>query len=145
MTQQRKPTDAAASLAGRLERTRVLEIRVEPEDAFLERVKRRASDRLERRRAPSVSTVSFESVVALLAVLTSRRYELFQAVRQCGGFASIEALANHVQRPRATVSRDVRALSQAGLLVLSEATAPGRGKRAEIFPAAEQVKLMVVL
>ncbi|MFN7641635.1 MAG: hypothetical protein ACK5PW_00870 [Burkholderiales bacterium] len=89
--------------------------------------------------------MSFESVGALLAVLTPRRYELFQAVRQSGGFSSIEALADRVQRHRTNVSRDVRALSQAGLLVLSEPTAPGRGKRTEISVAAEQVKLMLVL
>lgn len=145
MTHKRKPTEAAPRPTWNPEPTRVLQVRVEPEDAFFKRVKRRTSGSLERLRAPAVPTVSFESVGALLAVLTPRRYELFQAVRQGGGFSSIGALAERVQRNRVTVSRDVRALAQAGLLTLSEPKASGRGKRTAVSLAAEKVKLTLVL
>ena len=146
MTRKRKPAQVAASPAVGRERTPVLHLLVEQEDAFFERVRRRvASSSRKWRSAPSVSTVSFESVGALLAVLTPRRYQLFQFVRQEGPFASIEALATVVKRHRATVGRDVKALSEAGLLVLSDATTPGRGKRTVISVAAAQVKLTLVL
>lgn len=85
------------------------------------------------------ATVSFSSVAALLDVLTPRRHALIEAVKQRGRFDSIEALANALQRDRAAVSRDLKALVAAGLLQVNAAVAPGHGRRAEISPVAERL------
>jgi predicted transcriptional regulator len=119
--------------------------RIESEAAFFARVRRRAKAGRRGNVAGSVASVSFESVGALLAVLTPKRYALFEAVKEHGGFESIEALASTLRRDRATVSRDLRALSDAGLVLLRDAVSPGHGRRTEIAPVAERVMLALEL
>lgn len=91
------------------------------------------------------ATVSFESVAALLTVLTPKRYALYEVVKGHGGFDSIEALAAELHRDRATVSRDLKALADAGLLLMREAVSPGHGRRTEIAPVADKLMLELVL
>ena len=99
----------------------------------------------EGRRPKAVARVSFESVEALLNVLTPKRYALMKAVKENGRFDSIEALADKVQRDRSTVSRDLRALADAGLIRLHEAVLPGHGRRSEITPVAMELRVALSL
>lgn len=101
------------------------ELRLETQDDFfrgtardLQRVRSKASGR-------PVATVSFASVSALLTVLTPKRYALIEAVKRHGRFESIEALAHALGRGRAIVSRDLRALAEAGLVQVPEAVLRG--------------------
>ena len=96
--------------------------------------------RTEKRSEPDV-TVSFNSLEALVSVLTPRRCEIIAAVKAHGGFHSIEELANSVSRDRGTVSRDLKALASAGLIKLREAVLPGHGKRSEIVRKATRLTL----
>lgn len=145
MATRRKSVAPVAEPVFTDELPRDAQVRIESRDDFFRRVKGQVKDRLEGRRTTPVATVSFESVGALLGVLTPKRYELYEAVRQHGGFESIEALAAEVRRDRATVSRDIKALADAGLLLLREAALPGHGRRMEVAPAAKRLKLELVL
>ena len=91
-------------------------VMVESEKQFLAQVRRGVHARRTGKRKKPVTTVSFESVLALLNVLTPRRCALIEAVKAMGGFDSIEQLALAVARDRAAVRRDIQALSAAGLL-----------------------------
>ena len=99
----------------------------------------------EGRRPKAVARVSFESVEALLTVLTPKRYALLETVKEKGRFESIEALAAELKRDRSTVSRDLRALADAGLISLREAVLPGHGIRSEIAPVARKLTVELFL
>ncbi len=121
------------------------ELAIESEDDFFANVRKAVKDRKEGRRlAPHVS-VSFQSPAALLALLTPKRYALYEAVKGQGHFESIEDLARALERDRAAVSRDLKALTDAGLLQIREAVFPGHGKRTEIAPVAERLHLELML
>lgn len=121
------------------------EAAIEREDDFFANVRRAVKERREGVRVEPRVSVSFQSVGALLAVLTPKRYALFEAVREYGHFDSIEDLARALGRDRATVSKDLKALTDAGLLQIREAAFPGHGKRTEIAPVAERLHLELVL
>lgn len=118
---------------------------IETEEDFFAGVRKAVKDRKEGRRVRPAVSVSFQSVAALLAVLTPKRYALFEAVKGHGHFNSIEALAQALKRDRASVSRDLKALTEAGLLQMREAVSPGHGRRTEIAPVAEQLHVELVL
>ncbi len=94
-------------------------------------------------RTDSVVSIAFESIGVFLEVLTPKRSELLDAVRRHGTFDSIESLSGTLSRNRAAVSRDLRALSDAGLLRVVEAVHAGHGRRSEISLVAK--KLVVSL
>lgn len=112
---------------------------IQTEEAFFQDIAKSVQDRREGRRTEPVSTVSFESPAALFAVLTPKRYELIEIVKSKGRFNSVEALATALKRDRATVSRDLKALADAGLLRVHEVVNSGHGKRSEISPVAERL------
>jgi predicted transcriptional regulator len=85
--------------------------------------------------------VSFESLSALLAVVTPQRARLVETLKAKGHFESIATLADALQRDRGTVSKDVKVLSNAGFVRVEVKAFPGHGKRSEIFPAARTVRL----
>lgn len=121
------------------------EVCIESEDAFFANVRQAVKNRKGGLRlAPHVS-VSFQSPAALIAVLTPKRYALFEAVKAHGHFDSIEDLARALSRDRAAVSRDLKALTDAGLLQLRQAVSPGHGKRTEIAPVAQILHVELVL
>ena len=91
------------------------------------------------RRSTSVVTVSFASVPTLLSVLTPKRFELIQVVKKQGRFDSIEMLAAALERDRASVSRDLKALADAGLLRVEEVVHSGHGRRSEITTVAKRL------
>lgn len=112
---------------------------IEPEDEFFRRVKSYVRDaRGERRTRPRV-TLSFESVGAFLALLTPERYALYEALKQVGRPERIEALAAALQRDVASVSSDVRALAEAGLLQVRDARVEDGEQEAEVVVVQAQV------
>lgn len=115
------------------------------EEDFFAGAAKRVREFREGRRTRAVARVSFESVDALLAVLTPKRYALMETVKEKGRFESIEALADELQRDRGTVSRDLKALAEAGLILLHEAVLPGHGRRSEIAPVARKLRVELSL
>ena len=69
--------------------------------------------------------VTFETAEDLVAYLTPQRLRLIRMVRERP--LSISALAASLERDRAAVSRDVRALRTAGLVRVRKAANPGHG------------------
>jgi predicted transcriptional regulator len=66
-------------------------------------------------------SLAFESMSDWISVLTTRRWELLQALRQLGP-VSINALAKHLERDYKNVHGDVKALEELSLI---ERTAAG--------------------
>ena len=120
-------------------------VKIQTEDAFFADAERDLKDLRSGRRRRPVATVSFESVAALLAVLTPTRNALIEVVKERGRFDSIGALAAALRRDRATVSRDVKALAEAGLLRVTEAPPRGHGRRVEISPVALRMTVELTL
>ena len=118
---------------------------IQTQDVFFANARRAVSEGNQGRRLKPQASVSFESVGAFLAVLTPKRYELLETVRQHGIFESIEDLARVLHRDRATVSRDIKALGNAGLLRVSEEPFSGHGRRTRIAPLAERLHLQLTL
>lgn len=60
-------------------------------------------------------SLTFESMAGFTSVLTARRWELLEALRQLGP-SSVYALAKHLDRNYKNVHGDVRALEEVGLI-----------------------------
>jgi predicted transcriptional regulator len=118
-----------------------MSLTLQSEEDFFAGAAKRVREFREGRRTPAVARVSFESVEALLAVLTPKRCALMKTVKQKGRFESIESLAVELQRDRGTVSRDLKALAEAGLILLHETVLRGHGRRSEIAPVARKLKV----
>lgn len=112
---------------------------IQTQETFFQDVAASVRERREGRRTAPVSTVSFDSPAALFAVLTPKRYELIELVKTKGSFNSVDSLATALKRDRSTVSRDLKALADAGLLRVHEVVNSGHGKRSEISPVAERL------
>ena len=97
------------------------------------------------KRLRPTKVLSFEDPAIFTELFTPKRYEVFFAVRQKRAFGSIQELSAFVNRDRAGVSRDVKALVKAGLLQLTKTVFPGHGTRNEIRPAADALELHVVV
>jgi predicted transcriptional regulator len=149
MAAPRKPGKTAAPVAepkgltGELRAAKSLAFQSEAD--FFAGAAKRVREFRAGRRTKAVARVSFESVEALLAVLTPKRYALMELVKQKGRFESIEALAGELGRDRGTVSRDLKALAEAGLILLHEAVLPGHGRRSEIAPVAKKLRVELSL
>lgn len=115
------------------------------EEDFFNQARRGLDAFRQGKRLQPLVTVSFDSVEALLSVLTPKRYELIKLIKEHGSFNSIEELANSLHRDRGTVSRDVKALAEAGLIRIHEAILSGHGRRSEISPVAHHLKLELTL
>lgn len=119
--------------------------KIQTEEEFFQEAARELEEFRTGRRTPAIATVSFQSVAALLAVLTPKRYAIIETVKAHGRFDSIEALANELRRDRGTVSRDLKALTEAGLLQVQEAVHAGHGRRTEISSKAERLTVELTL
>lgn len=118
---------------------------VQAEEDFFANAAKGLKDFRTGRRMTPVATVSFASVPALLEVLTPKRYALIEAVKSHGRFDSIEALASALQRDRGAVSRDLKALAEAGLLRVQEVVHPGHGRRSAISPVAQKISVELTI
>jgi len=114
------------------------DLKVQSESEFFKEFHTDLENVLDGNLTEPVVTIAFESVAAFLEVVTPRRNELLQTVRENGTFGSIEELATALNRNRAAVSRDLRALCDIGLLRVREAIHSGHGRRSEVSPTAEK-------
>ena len=119
--------------------------KIQTEDVFFAEAANQMKNLRTGRRKQPVASVSFESVAAFLAVLTPKRNVLIEAVKERGRFDSIEILAAALHRGRATVSRDVKALAEAGLLRVEKVILPEHGRRTEISPAASSMTVELTI
>lgn len=122
-----------------------MRLRVESESEFFHRIRSTVRKQPQASGALTGITLSFQSASTLLAVLTPKRHALFEAVRKVGQFESIEALAQAVSRDRAAVSKDLKALADAGLLHVQDVTFPGHGRRTRISPSASRIRVELTL
>lgn len=118
----------------------VFEMRVQSEAQFFAAI---ASSL--RAKAPGAPSVGFESLEALLALLTPKRRGIIAALRARESFPSIEALAQELGRDRVSVSRDVKALREAGVITRSHASSPGHGRRSELRLRARAIQVSFTL
>ena len=116
-----------------------LTITTSSEREFFERGRRaaRAADRGERLQTERI--LSFEDPAEMMRLMTSARLALFRTVRDAPG--SITDLAQRLHRDRSAVKRDVDALQDAGMVVVTEKTLPGHGRMREVRAAARSVRL----
>jgi predicted transcriptional regulator len=85
--------------------------------------------------------ITFESAEGMLRCLTPLRLELIEAARRKE--ASITELAQSVGRNRTAVQRDVRLLSQCGMLKLRKSVNPGHGQVQTVKATARKITLTV--
>src|SRR5438128_4723387 len=101
---------------------RKIEIRVEPNDVFFERSRRLARLADRGGRIPHSRIVSFEDVRDLLAILTEKRLQLLQTLKETPG--SITDLAKILKRDRSAVTRDIQILERYGIIEVREKPLP---------------------
>ena len=89
----------------------------------------------------ATTNISFNSVQAFLNVMTPKRYELLKAVQEKGHFDSVDLLAAELGRDTEAVSEDVKALRDAGLIIVRDILLVGHGQRAEIMPIAKTLNV----
>jgi predicted transcriptional regulator len=116
-------------------------VQLQNDDDFFAHARQRVRDISDGHPIQAVANVSFNSVQAFLNVMTPKRYELLKAVKESGPFDSIELLAAALGRDRGTVSKDVKSLGEAGLIVVRDVVLPGHGRRSEIRPVARTLKV----
>ena len=116
-------------------------VTTQSEEAFFDGVKRKLRARDAGRSEGSTTTLSFASPEVLMVVLTPRRLALLQMVRRLGTVESIEILAATLHRDRSAVSKDLKALVNAGLLRIEEVAHAGHGRRSEITAVAPVVRI----
>jgi len=92
---------------------------------------------------PETSLISFGDPADLLKVLTPARLALIDAVKAQP--SSITAIAQRLQRDRASVSKDVDKLQTFGLLQVEHKTLAGHGKHKEVRLTAPRMQLSAVL
>jgi predicted transcriptional regulator len=116
-----------------------LTITTSSEREFFDRGRRaaQAADRGERLATERI--LSFEDPAEMMRLMTSARLALFRTVRDAPG--SITDLAQRLHRDRSAVKRDVDALQDAGMVVVTEKTLPGHGRMREVRAAARSVRL----
>jgi predicted transcriptional regulator len=111
------------------------------DDDFFASTSQRVRQISDRHPLQALANVSFNSAQAFLNVMTPRRYELLKTVKEKGRFDSIELLAAALRRDRGAVSKDVKALGEAGLLLVRDVVLSGHGRRSEITPVARMLKV----
>lgn len=118
-------------------------LRVSDENTFFERGKRIARLADAGELVEEEKTISFEDPADLLQVLTSARLAVLRTVLEKP--YSITELAECLHRDRSAVKRDVALLAEAGLVIVEEKPLPGHGRKKEVRPVAETLRLEAVL
>jgi predicted transcriptional regulator len=115
------------------------EIRVEPFEAFFERVRKAAelADKCER--IPPGRIVAFEDVEDLLGLLTQKCVVLLKVLKESPG--SIAELARRLKRDRSAAARDVQLLERYGVVEVSERPLPGHGRQKWVVPVGRDIQL----
>lgn len=84
-------------------------------------------------------TITFETPLAMLDVLTTERIRLCEVARKQP--FSITALATALKRDPKSVRRDVLKLERAGVVRIREQVNPGHGRVRIVEPVAERFEL----
>jgi predicted transcriptional regulator len=108
-------------------------------DAYKTRALARSKKLARREVIAPEATVTFESPLAMLEVLTAERIRLCKVARKQN--LSISALASALKRDSKSVRRDVIALERAGVLRTREEVNPGHGRVRIVEPLAERFEL----
>lgn len=119
--------------------------RIQSEASFFAGVRQQVAERVAGKRSSGVATVSFDSLSAFLSVVTPQRARLVELVKAKGSFDSISTLADALERDRGSVSKDLKVLAQAGMLQVQVQRFPGHGRRSQILPVAQTVRLELSL
>lgn len=107
-------------------------------------VARDAARRMDRgERMEGAVTLMFEDPRRMLAVLSDERQRLMRAVLNAP--RTVAELTRALKRDRATVSKDVRLLEQAGLVVTKRQPNPGHGVRTLVLAVAPKIDLRATL
>jgi predicted transcriptional regulator len=85
------------------------------------------------------ATITFETPLAMLEVLTAERIRLCETARKQA--FSISALAAELKRDPKSVRRDVSRLERAGVLRTREETNPGHGRVRLVETVAQRFEL----
>lgn len=88
-------------------------------------------------------TISFEDPTDLLHVLSTSRLAVLREVLERP--RSITELAECLHRDRSAVKRDVTVLEESGLVLVEEKPLPGHGRKKEVRPVADAIRLEAVL
>lgn len=114
-------------------------VRVESFEQTRERVSERARKLDRAERVETEKTITFESPLDFLEVVTEERVRLCKTAR--GQNLSITALANALGRNPRAVRLDIKKLEKFGLLRLKKEANPGHGIRQVVEPVAKKFNL----
>lgn len=113
-------------------------------DAFFKRVRANARKLDRGEPLPNESVIFFENSVDMLRMLTTERVKLMRELRTKGPI-SITILADSLGRNKRSVSRDVTAMREAGVLKTKLVSNAGHGRQLIVMPAAKRVELKSTL
>jgi predicted transcriptional regulator len=113
-------------------------------DAFFKRVRANARKLDRGEPLPNESVIFFENSVDMLRMLTTERVKLMRELRTKGPI-SITILADTLGRNKRSVSRDVTAMREAGVLKTKLVSNAGHGRQLIVMPAAKRVELKSTL
>jgi predicted transcriptional regulator len=108
-------------------------------EGYSKRARARAKRLASNEKIEAEMTITFESPLAMLEVLTAERIRLCEVARKQP--FSITALATALKRDPKSVRRDVLKLQRVGVLRVREQVNPGHGRLRIVEPVAESVEL----
>jgi predicted transcriptional regulator len=108
-------------------------------EGYKKRALARAKKLARREKIEPEVTITFETPLAMLEVLTAQRIRLCEVARTQA--FSISALAGELKRDPKSVRRDVLTLERVGVLRIREQINPGHGRVRIVEPVAERFEL----
>jgi predicted transcriptional regulator len=93
---------------------------------------------------PGETTIIFEDPAQLLGMLTKERKRLLHSLRDEGA-TPLAALAERLGRDRRSVSRDVTAMREHGLVKTKYVVGAGKRRNLVVAPAAKRLELKAAI
>ena len=116
-------------------------VKLESDDEFWARAKTMARKMDRKEPLEPEDSISIESLDELLTLLTHERIRLFRVTREQR--LSLTALAVALGRDRKSVTRDVTALVDLGILRVSKESNPGHGQVGIVEPVVNELDLRI--